>query len=167
MNNTDIILVCNNNKLMVRYRQYYDLKNMNDYYPTILVYIRYLSNNYFYYNSKIVVYEFQRITLATLIMRCVNYTLENYFNPYIVDKHFSGLNLINYSHALLTVEYKIKLINDKCIVELIEYIKNREKILFFYKNELPFFLHNWMMLHFNYAKNCKYEKCPVGFSDSF
>ena len=165
MTENDLILVDNNNKLSIRFINYkYSINNFFSNHTDILDKIIYLTNNYYYYNNKIIICENSQIILKYIIARYINYRVDiiEYYNATVFNNQ-----KCSYYYLLLDIEYNIKLITDKCIYELIKYIKNREKIKLFYKNELPFLLHNLMMLNFSYAKNCEYENCPEGFIDSF
>ena len=123
-------------------------------YRDIIIIIKYLLENVFYYNDKTVQFDTMTITLKHSISRLMNVCIikcEEYISKY---------------YKIIKNEYNIKSIKDKCLKELVKYIISSLKMKLFLKNELQWNIHHYMMLHFKFAKKIGYEFIPKGFSDS-
>jgi hypothetical protein len=141
--------------------------------------IYYLLSNKQHYNDKIV--YITNCNNSRIIPLPLRYIMYEYMNEYI--KNFACRNndffynkkyvepyttrKISCYYDLINKEYLIKMAKDSCMFDLIDFVKNSNKMKNYIKNELKYELQHYMLLNFGYARNVCYPNIPKGFVDSF
>ena len=94
----------------------------------IITIINYLTKDIYYYNNKILIYDYDivKISVKYIICRLINACIDSYTrNMYIKN--------IQFNYVLLLKEYQIKFLKDKCIKEIIKYVIFRQYIKLYKK----------------------------------